>query len=153
MGRHSAYSARHPPGRGDAMAARDPLAKAEVALRAAAMAYPDATEDFPWGERAIKIKGKVFVFLSRHDGGLNVSLKLPVSNGQALSLPFAEPTGYGLGKHGWITSRFEAGDIVPVDLLREWIDESFRAVAPKAVLAKLEAAEADPPPKPARKRK
>ena len=136
------------------MAARDPLAKAEAALRVAAMAYPGATEDFPWGERAIKIKGKVFVFLSRHDGGLNVSLKLPVSNGQALSLPFAEPTGYGLGKHGWITSRFEAGDVVPVDLLREWIDESFRAVAPKTVLAKLEAAEAgDPPPKPARKRK
>ena len=39
------------------------LAAAEQALRAHAMKQPDATEHFPWGERAIKIKGKVFLFM------------------------------------------------------------------------------------------
>jgi len=120
------------------MARRDPHAVALSSLRDFALQYPQAKEDHPWGETAIKVKGKVFVFLSRHDGKFNVSLKLPVSGPAALGMPFAEPTGYGLGKHGWVTASFEAGDGIPVDLIREWIDESFRAVAPKSVVASLE---------------
>jgi predicted DNA-binding protein (MmcQ/YjbR family) len=131
--------------KGDRMPKRDPLAQALEVLRTSALAYPEATEDHPWGETAIKVKGKVFIFLSRHDGGLNLSMKLPVSNAAALEMPFAQPTGYGLGKHGWITSRFEVGDVIPIDLLREWLDESFRAVAPKTVLARLESAETNSP--------
>jgi len=74
-------------------------------------------------------------------GGLGFSVKLPVSAASALEMPFTEPTGYGLGKHGWVTAQFPTSDEVPLDLLREWIDESFRAVAPKSVLAQLEAGE------------
>ena len=124
------------------MAAKDRLASAGAALRTCALGYPEATEDHPWGESAFKVKGKVFLFMSRHDGGLNLSMKLPVSGPEVLGLPFASPTGYGLGKHGWVTARFEPGDAVPVDLIREWVDESFRAVAPKRVVAALEADEA-----------
>ena len=91
----------------------------------------------------MKVKGKVFVFLSLHEGIFRASLKLPESGSVALGMSFAEPTGYGLGKHGWVTSSFAPGDSVPVELIREWIDESYRAVAPKSVLAKLEAAESD----------
>jgi predicted DNA-binding protein (MmcQ/YjbR family) len=123
------------------MAAKNRLTAAEAALRTCALGYPQATEDHPWGESAFKVKGKVFLFMSRHDGGLNLSMKLPVSGAEALGLPFASPTGYGLGKSGWVTARFEAGDEVPVELIREWVDESFRAVAPKRVVAELEANE------------
>jgi len=137
------------------MPPRDTLAAAEAALRLVALAFPQSTEDFPWGERAIKVRGKVFLFLSRRDDTLSLSVKLPVSNAAALELPFAEPTGYGLGKHGWVTARFAAGDAVPLDLIAEWIDESYRAVAPKRVLSELERNEAKTPPraKPARKPK
>src|SRR5438445_172562 len=131
----------------------DALTRAELALRAHAIAYPGATEDFPWGERAIKIKGKVFTFLSRHDGGLNVTVKLPSSGQYALGYAFAKPTGYGLGKSGWVTCSFAQDAEVPTELLTEWIDESFRAVAPKKVVAELEAAADAPPPKPRKKRK
>jgi predicted DNA-binding protein (MmcQ/YjbR family) len=120
------------------MPRRDPLKLAQSALRDFAKTYPFATEDHPWGETAMKVKGKVFVFLSLHDGNLNVTVKLPLSCETALGLPFAEPTGYGLGKHGWVTSKFGPGDKVPVDLLREWIDESYRAVAPRTLLGKME---------------
>lgn len=123
------------------MARKDKLAGAEAALRKCALGYPQATEDHPWGECAIKVKGKVFLFMSRHDGGLNLSMKLPVSGPEALGLPFASPTGYGLGKSGWVTARFEAGDEVPVEMIGEWVDESFRAVAPKRVVAVMEANE------------
>jgi predicted DNA-binding protein (MmcQ/YjbR family) len=120
------------------MATRDPLTQAETALRQAALGYPQTTEDFPWGHSAFKVKGKVFLFLSHADGVLSLSLKLPVTGQAALALPFAEPTGYGLGKSGWVSAKFGAADAVPLDLLREWVDESFRAVAPKRVLAALE---------------
>jgi len=135
------------------MPKRDPLASAEAALRTFALTFPNSTEEFPWGERAIKVKGKVFLFLSKHDGDLHLSVKLPVSAPAALDLPFAEPTAYGLGKHGWVTATFTAADVIPLDLLREWIDESFRAVAPKVVVAKLEAGEIDRPAKPTRKKR
>jgi len=62
---------------------------------------------------------------------LSLSTKLPHSREDALALPFTEPTHYGLGKAGWVTSSFKRGDDVPVGVLRDWIDESYRAVAPK----------------------
>lgn len=120
------------------MARPDPHASALKLLRNFAMKYPGATEDHPWGETAIKVRGKVFVFLSRHKGKFFITTKLPVSGPTALGLPFAEPTGYGLGKHGWVTAIFAEGDAIPVDLIQEWIDESFRAVAPKSVVAGME---------------
>jgi predicted DNA-binding protein (MmcQ/YjbR family) len=122
----------------------DPLKRPEAALRKFALSFPDATEDHPWGEMAFKIKGKVFVFLSRHTGGLNVTVKLPESGDHALGLPFAQPTGYGLGKHGWVTSTFAPGDDMPIEMLNEWITESFRAVAPKKLVAALDG---EPAPK------
>jgi predicted DNA-binding protein (MmcQ/YjbR family) len=108
-----------------------------VLLRAFALGYPEAYEDFPWGERVAKVKGKVFVFLGRDGNELGLSVKLPESGMLALGLPFASPTGYGLGKAGWVTVRFGKREKAPVALLRSWIDESYRAVAPKKLVAAL----------------
>lgn len=48
----------------------------EQVLRDYAMAFPEATEHFPWGERVVKVRGKVFVFLSQR-GKRMVTVKLP----------------------------------------------------------------------------
>lgn len=111
------------------------ISRAETALRDIAMTYPEATEHFPWGERAIKVKGKVFLFMFADAETLSLSTKLPASHEVALLLPFARPTGYGLGKSGWVTAKFAAQDEPPVDMLRAWVDESYRAVAPKKLAA------------------
>jgi predicted DNA-binding protein (MmcQ/YjbR family) len=108
-------------------------------LRTFALGFPEAREDFPWGERVVKVKDKVFVFLGRDDEDLGVTVKLPSSGLLALGLPFASPTGYGLGKSGWVTARFTAKDKPPLDVLRKWIEESYRAVAPKNLVAALDA--------------
>ena len=113
--------------------------KAEAALRKYALTYPESHEDFPWGHVAVKVRGKAFVFLASGENGLSGSFKLPQSNGMALTLPFAAPTGYGLGKHGWVTARFPAKKQPPIELLCEWIDESYRAVAPKRLVSALTA--------------
>ena len=112
----------------------------EAALRDIAMAYPEAHEDFPWGERAIKIRGKVFVFMHASAERLSLTTKLPASSEMALLLPYVSSTGFGLGKSGWVTAKFGPEDEAPIEMLREWIDESFRAVAPKKLVAQLVAA-------------
>src|SRR3954453_15087387 len=117
--------------------------KAADELRECAMGYPDVIEDHPWGESAFKVNKKVFLFMSMHEGKLGLSVKLPKSRKKALKLPFAEPTGYGLGKSGWVSARFEGGDAVPVEMITDWIDESFRAIAPKKLVAYLDDDEAE----------
>jgi hypothetical protein len=67
----------------------------------------------------------------------SLSAKLPSSRDVALKLPFASPTHYGLGKSGWVTATFPRKSNVPLDLLKLWIDESYRAVAPKRLVAGL----------------
>jgi predicted DNA-binding protein (MmcQ/YjbR family) len=111
--------------------------KKQMALRDFAMGYPGAHEAFPWGERVVKVKGKVFLFLGGKDEDLSLSVKLPSSGLIALGLPFASPTGYGLARSGWVTARFGAKEKPPLEVLRAWIDESYRAVAPKKLVAGL----------------
>jgi predicted DNA-binding protein (MmcQ/YjbR family) len=115
------------------------LESLELALRDFAMSYPEATEDHPWGHRAIKVKGKSFLFLGgeKNAAELSLSVKLPNSRDAAVDLPFAEPTGYGLGKSGWVSARFTKVSEVPLDLLKAWIDESYRAIAPKKLVKTL----------------
>ena len=67
--------------------------KPELVLRDYALAFPEAAEEFPWGERVIKVRGKIFVFLGGQDGELRVSVKLPISFEMALTLPFAARFG------------------------------------------------------------
>jgi predicted DNA-binding protein (MmcQ/YjbR family) len=112
----------------------------EAVLCKHARGYPEVREDAPWGHRAFKVKGKTFLFLVADASGLSLSTKLPESGSMALTLPFAEPTAYGLGKSGWVSAQFDPKAKVPLDLLCEWIDESYRAIAPKRVLALLTAA-------------
>ena len=107
-------------------------------LRRFALSLPEAYEDFPWGERVVKVKGKVFLFLGKHEEKLGLSVKLPSSASFALGLPFASPTAYGLGKSGWVAADFPQGKPLPVDMLKEWIDESYRAQAPKKFLKELD---------------
>lgn len=108
-------------------------------LRAFALAIPETREDHPWGESAIKVKGKTFVFMGIDKERLGLSVKLPQSREFALEYPFTRPTSYGLGKSGWVTAEFFAGETPPRDILEAWIAESFRANAPKKLVAMLEA--------------
>jgi predicted DNA-binding protein (MmcQ/YjbR family) len=111
----------------------------EKELRRIAMTYPEVREEFPWGERAFKVAKKVFVFLGSDGTDVSMSVKLPESNEMALQFPFSEPTHYGLGKSGWVTVSFGPKDDVPLFLLEGWINESYRAVAPRKLAEKAPA--------------
>jgi predicted DNA-binding protein (MmcQ/YjbR family) len=108
-------------------------------LGAFALSLPGAFEDFPWGERVAKVNRKVFVFLGHDDeaGPRLMTVKLVESHGHALALEGAEPSGYGLGRAGWVNVPLDA-EGVTLELLRDWIEESYRIVAPKRLVAELD---------------
>ncbi|MBV1938005.1 MmcQ/YjbR family DNA-binding protein [Streptomyces sp. BV286] len=112
-------------------------------VREFALGLPGATEEFPWGETVAKVSKKVFVFLGVSDGsypmGVTVKLKDEVAHAHALSSPGAEPAGYGLGKAGWVRVPLEEKGAPAAELLCDWIEESYRTIAPKKLIAELDA--------------
>jgi predicted DNA-binding protein (MmcQ/YjbR family) len=112
-------------------------ARPHDALLRFALTFPEAVEDHPWGETVVKVRGKVFLFLGGSQGELSLSVKLPQSKEFALEYPFTKPTGYGLGKAGWVSASFEGRQKPPMDLLQHWVRESYRAVALKKLVAAL----------------
>jgi predicted DNA-binding protein (MmcQ/YjbR family) len=115
------------------------MAEIQARLRDVALSLPGAREDFPWGERVAKVNKKVFVFFG-HDDETEPSLitvKLVESHGHALTIEGTAPSGYGLGRAGWVNVPLQAEGVTP-ELLSEWIEESYRIVAPKRFVAWLD---------------
>ncbi|KOV66669.1 dGTPase [Streptomyces sp. AS58] len=111
-------------------------------VREFALGLPGAQEEFPWGESVAKVNKKVFVFLGVDDGShplrITVKLKDDTTRAHALTAPGAEPAGYGLGRSGWVSVPLERKGAPAVELLRDWVEESYRAIAPKRLTAELD---------------
>ncbi|MCX5527792.1 MmcQ/YjbR family DNA-binding protein [Streptomyces bobili] len=112
-------------------------------VRRFALGLPGATEEFPWGETVAKVDKKVFVFLGVTDGsyplGLTVKLKDETAHAHALASPGAEPAGYGLGKAGWVSLPLAGKGAPAAELLCDWVEESYRTIAPKRRTSELDA--------------
>ena len=109
-------------------------------MREFALSFPGAVEEFPWGECVVKAGGKIFVFLGSNEqaGRRRLTVKLVESHAHAMSIDGAEETGYGLGRAGWVTLPLRAKGVT-LGLLRDLVEESFRVVAPKRLVAELDA--------------
>lgn len=109
-------------------------------LRAWGLAtYPGAHTKSPWpGHLDLAVNDKTFAYLSIEGEPFSISCKLPSSSEVALLLPFCKPTAYGLGKSGWVSAQFPDGKVPSIEMLKEWIDESYRAQAPKKFVKQLE---------------
>jgi predicted DNA-binding protein (MmcQ/YjbR family) len=99
-----------------------------------ALSLPEAWEDHPWGDTVVKVRKKIFAFV----GAETLTVKLDEAHGHALSIDGAEPTGYGLGKAGWVTVPVDG---LPDEIVRDWVEESYRLVAPKKLIAQLDSGE------------
>ncbi|HSJ91172.1 MAG TPA: MmcQ/YjbR family DNA-binding protein [Ilumatobacter sp.] len=119
--------------------AADPHAVVD-SLEDFALSLPEAWPDAPWGDRVVKVGKKIFVFLSRSDSTRPVvTVKLPESRDHALAYPDSVPTAYGLGKHGWVTVFVDAVPPEEHDVLVDFVEESYRAVATKTLVKRLDA--------------
>jgi len=89
------------------------------------------------GEPTFRVNGKNFIFTNPE--ATSISAKLPKEEAAAVVASDAqvEPTGYGLGRHGWIsvtlTGRIREDRWAEIE---EWIRTSYTLVAPKR-LARL----------------
>ncbi|MFD5268472.1 MmcQ/YjbR family DNA-binding protein [Streptomyces sp. NPDC058335] len=112
-------------------------------VRRFALGLPGATEEFPWGETVAKVDRKVFVFLGVTDGshplGLTVKLKDETAHAHALASPGAAPAGYGLGRAGWVSVPLAGEGAPAAELLCDWVEESYRTIAPKRRTTELDA--------------
>ena len=112
------------------------------AIRTFALSLPGTEPKSPWpGHDDVAVAGKTFLYLGSDEasGAPSFGVKLKVSGPEVLRLPNAGPTGYGLGKSGWVTLVFPNGEVPPLDTLKRWVMESYRAQAPKRLLKNLEA--------------
>ena len=121
------------------------------AVRAFALRLPAAEEDFPWGETVIKVRrkpgippwrkegvhGPMFLWLGQRDAAPPaMCVKLTKSYEEAVAVARATPTTIsGLGQWGWLTVRLTDVDAL---LAGDWVDESYRIVAPKRFVAELD---------------
>jgi predicted DNA-binding protein (MmcQ/YjbR family) len=114
--------------------------QAEQRLIRYALTFPEAVLEHPWGHDAVKVRGKMFATFGGEEGDpkeFSMSVKLPVSSEMALTLSWVEPTGYGLGRSGWVTARIKTGRDFDLETMKGWIGQSYRAVAPKGLVKTL----------------
>ncbi len=107
-----------------------------------ALSLPEAWADEPWGDSVVKVRKKIFVFLGSADkppAEQGISVKLTDSLGHGRSVPGASPVAYGLGKYGWTYVPFIGLDTSEFDVLLDFVEESYRAVAPKTFVKELDA--------------
>src|SRR4051794_10999500 len=83
------------------------------------------------GEPTFRVRGKNFVFTDQEATGLGVKLPKEEAAAVVATDPAVEPSGYGLGRHGWV--RVTVGRDTDWRQLEEWVRTSYTLVAPKTL--------------------
>ena len=88
------------------------------------------------GEPTFRVRGKNFIFADREFTGISVKLDKEEAAAVVATDPGASPTGYGLGKHGWVSLTLPTTARDPRwQLVEEWVRTSYTMVAPKKLAA------------------
>jgi predicted DNA-binding protein (MmcQ/YjbR family) len=84
------------------------------------------------GEPTFRVNGKTFIFSSPDASGISVKVPNEEAAAVVATDPQAEPTGYGLGRHGWISVSIPTTTSAKRwSEIEEWIRTSYTLVAPK----------------------
>ena len=112
------------------------------AIRTFALALPGAQPKSPWpGHDDVAVNDKTFLYLGVHEDKVSVGVKLRVSGAEVRRVQDAKPMAYGLGKSGWVSIAFDVSAAPPIETIKRWVMESYRAQAPKRLLKALEIAQ------------
>jgi predicted DNA-binding protein (MmcQ/YjbR family) len=83
------------------------------------------------GEPTFRVRGKNFVFTDREASGISVKLSKEEAAAVVATDDLAEPTGYGLGRHGWVSVQIGRASAARWEQVEEWVRTSYTLVAPK----------------------
>lgn len=109
-------------------------------LRQICLALPDTKETETWGKPHFRVGDKIFAGCGEEDGKFVVGFKLEMQHArQMIRIPGFWKAPY-VGHKGWVS--MDASVVSDWELVRELIHESYRLIAPKRTLAKLESTEA-----------
>lgn len=102
------------------------------------LSFPDTSEVIKWGSPHMVVAEKILGGASIEDGRVRISMKLgPVHAAKRIKSDGRFTAAKYVGKHGWVVVDItDAPDWKEVATL---VEEGYRAVAPKASVAKLDA--------------
>ena len=87
-----------------------------------------------WGdEPTFRVRGKNFVFTDQTASSLTVKLPKDEAAAVIATDSRAKPTGYGLGRHGWVSIEVGEADAERWKQVEEWVRTSYTLVAPKSL--------------------
>ena len=90
------------------------------------------------GEPTFRVRGKNFVFSDQEAHGISVKLTKEEAAAVVATDRGAEPTGYGLGKHGWVSIRLGPKPSASRwQEVEEWVRTSYTLVAPKTLARRV----------------
>ena len=92
-----------------------------------------------WGNHpTFRVRGKNFVFCNEDATSLSVKLTKDEAAAVVATDKDAEPSGYGLGRHGWIAVRLpDPAGTDRWEELVEWVRTSYTLVAPKTLARRV----------------
>jgi predicted DNA-binding protein (MmcQ/YjbR family) len=119
----------------------EPMAKTDAALariRKICLSLPDTKETMTWGKPHFRVGEKIFAGYGEENGKRAVGFKLEMAHANlAVQVPGFSRAPY-VGDKGWVS--LETDSVKDWEEVREMILESYRLIAPKRSLAKLDAA-------------
>jgi len=105
-------------------------------VREICLALPDARETATWGKPHFRVGEKIFCGYELEEGVPAIGFKLEREHARELvRRPGFRPAPY-VGHKGWV--QLDVSSVSDWDAVRELVLESYRLIAPKRSLAKLE---------------
>jgi YjbR len=114
-----------------------PETKAMQGWRKIALGYPEAEEGTSCNKSAFKARNKAFLFMGMDHLSYHAMVKLRDCLAEAAKLATKEPHRYAVGAGGWVKATFGRDESPPPGLLERWIDESYRLLVHKQLVAML----------------
>ncbi len=108
-------------------------------LRDICLSYPEAAEAIAFGSPTFKVRSKIFAMVSKPDTRVSVWCKAP-PGGQEAWLATDPDRYYAppyLGPKGWIAAWVSPECSPDWGAIEDIIDESYRLIAPKRLVAQL----------------
>jgi predicted DNA-binding protein (MmcQ/YjbR family) len=116
------------------------------------LALPDTKLTMTWGKPHFRVGDKIFAGCDDGEEDWHIGVKLPMTRAAKLVANDARFSRAAyVGHKGWVN--FDAADVDDWDEVRELVTTSYRLIAPKRSLAKLDGAAPKKAPKKTTKRR
>ena len=112
---------------------------ARIEAMAAKLPSAERVDIEAWdGEPTFRVNGKNFIFTNPDATGISVKLTKEEAAAVIATDPAVTPTGYGLGRHGWISVELPRRmNAARWELVEEWVRTSYTLVAPKKLAQQI----------------